>query len=207
MKGKKKGLLAVTAVVLVAAMGVGIWFGTRGSSEPVGVYSFRYIGMTEYWGDSQESYGPVTTDKIQTVFLSDTQTVTEIPVKAGDTVKKGDILMSFDTTLDGLALERKRLEVEKAKLQYQDALDQLTEIEEMVPSEEPGYEAPEEVDLGVQLTEDYRLSTQTKYDGSSEDTALICWKRFAAERNCSRMKMHRRKLRAIPAHPTCRSHR
>ena len=65
--------------------------------------------MTEYWGDSRESYGPVTSDNIQTVFLSDTQEVTEILVKQGDTVKKGDLLMRFDTTLSEIALERKRL--------------------------------------------------------------------------------------------------
>ena len=115
-KGKKKGLvfLCLAAAVLVA--GVGIFLMTKGSSEPVNVYPFHFLGMTEYWGDSRESYGPVTTDKIQTVFLSDTQTVTEILVQPGDTVKKGDILMTFDTTLDDLALERKRLAVEKLKL-------------------------------------------------------------------------------------------
>ena len=79
-KGKKR-LIAGTAVVLTAAIGAGIWFGIRGSGDPVGVYSFYDIGMTEYWGDNQESYGPVSTDKIQTVVLSDTQKVTEVMVK------------------------------------------------------------------------------------------------------------------------------
>ena len=64
----KKIILAVTAAVLVAAMGVGIWWFTAGKpKEPVKVYSFNYLGMTEYWGDNQESYGPVITDRIQTV--------------------------------------------------------------------------------------------------------------------------------------------
>ena len=44
--------------------------------EPVKVFAFQNMGMTEYWGDNQESYGPVTTDRIQTVFVSDTQTIT-----------------------------------------------------------------------------------------------------------------------------------
>ena len=109
---KKKRWIPVAAVVMAAALGAGIWFGTRGSGEPVSVYPFQYIGMTEFWGDAQESYGPVTTDKIQTEFLSDTQTVTEVKVQNGDSVKKGDILFSFDTTLDALSLERKRLDVE-----------------------------------------------------------------------------------------------
>ena len=79
------------------------------------------VGMTEFWGDNQESYGPVTTDRIQTVFLSDTQTITEVKVKEGDEVKKGDVLMTYDTTLSELELERKRLDVEKAKLQVKEA--------------------------------------------------------------------------------------
>ena len=114
-KKRKKLWLFATAVAAAAAIGTGVWFGTQGGGEPVNVYPFQYIGMTEFWGDTQESYGPVSTDKIQTEFLSETQTVTEVKVKDGDTVKKGDVLFSFDTTLDGLALERKRLDVEKIK--------------------------------------------------------------------------------------------
>ena len=121
MKRKSKGKVIVIVLIVVAvlaAAGVGIWYFTQNrNSEPVGVYPFNYVGMTEYWGDSQESYGPVTTDRVQTVFLSETQTVTEIFVQSGDTVKKGDVLMTFDTTLSDLALERERLAVEKLKLQ------------------------------------------------------------------------------------------
>ena len=103
-QNKKKIIITVTAVVLVVAIGLGVWFGvSRGRSEPVKVFAFNSVGMTEYWGDSQESYGPVSTDKIQTVFLSSTQTVTEMKVAQGDTVKKGDVLMTFDTTLSDLS--------------------------------------------------------------------------------------------------------
>ena len=90
MKRKSKGkkvLITVICLVLVAAIGAGTWFvaGNKGG-EPVDVFPFMYVGMTEYWGDSQESYGPVTTDRVQTVFLTDTLTVTEIFVQPGDTV-------------------------------------------------------------------------------------------------------------------------
>ena len=83
-KGKlRKILISAVALVLAAAIGVGLWFSRSSSGEAVNVYPFQYIGMTEYWGDSRESYGPVSTDKIQTVFLSETQEVTEIAVKQG----------------------------------------------------------------------------------------------------------------------------
>lgn len=175
-KRRKKLLLSVTALVLAAALGIGIWFGSRGSGEPVNVYPFQYIGMTEFWGDTQESYGPVTTDKIQTEFLSDTQTVTEVKVNDGDTVKKGDVLFSFDTTLDALTLERKRLEVEKIKVQIKAAEERLQETREMTPYVSPEPEEPEEEDLGEELKDKlYKISENTVYDGSKQETALICW--------------------------------
>lgn len=179
MKGKKKKLLiGIISLVLVAAIGAGIYFGTRGKAEPVGVYPFNQTGMTEYWGDSQESYGPVTTDKIQNIYLSDTQTVTEILVNEGDQVKKGDLLMTFDTTLSDLALERKRLEVEKLKLELEKAQKELTRIKGMKPMSIPSYDSSDEdsdENSGVMLTDAYRVSTQTEYDGSNAELALICW--------------------------------
>jgi len=179
-KKRKKWLLSVTAAVLAAALGAGIWFGTRGGGEPVNVYPFQYIGMTEFWGDSQESYGPVTTDKIQTEFLSDTQTVTEVAVKDGDTVKKGDVLFSFDTTLDALTLERKRLDVEKIKVQIKAAEERLEETRKLVPYTPPGETDPEEedVDLGEELKDQlYKISENAVYDGKTQETALVCWLR------------------------------
>ena len=174
----KKGLVIALVLVALAGAGLGIWYYLgHNSSEPVYVYPFEYLGMTEYWGDSQESYGPVNTDRIQTVYLSDTQTVTEILVQQGDTVKKGDVLMTFDTTLSDLALERKRLDVEKKKLQMQDAQKELWKINNMKPMviPEPSDEPEEDVNLGTALGSAYRLSEQKDYDGSTQEKALILW--------------------------------
>lgn len=183
MKRKSKGkklLISLICLVLVAAIGAGIWYVTGNTpSDPVPVFPFNYLGMTEYWGDSQESYGFVQTDGVQTVFLSTTQTVTEVFVEVGQEVKKGDVLMSFDTTLSDLALERKRLEVEKMKLRLQDEKKRLAEINAMKPMVIPQLpEDPEEdVDLGELLEEAYQISQNTDYDGSTAELALICWLR------------------------------
>ena len=179
VKSKKKTIwIVATVLILLAAVGTGVWFATRGSGEPVNVFPFRYIGMTEYWGDNQESYGPVSTDRIQTVFVSETQIITEIAVSQGDTVKKGDLLMTFDTTLSDLELERKRLGVEKLKLQLEDAKERLREIRGMKPMviPKPSDDAEDEdADTGEQLEGNYRLSHNTDYDGSCMEAALICW--------------------------------
>ena len=178
-KGWKRWVAVLLVLVVLAGGGTGAWYYLKTQNvEPVNVYPFYYVGMTEYWGDSQESYGPVTTDKIQTVFLSETQSVTEVLVNQGDSVKKGDVLMRVDTTLSDLALERERLQVEKLKLQLEDAWDRLYEINCMRPMVIPVYtepETPPEVNLGIPLTGEYQLSVLKEYDGSSEELALICW--------------------------------
>ena len=181
MKRKSRGkkiLITLICLVLVAAIGAGAWFAVgRKGGEPVSVFPFMYVGMTEYWGDSQESYGFVETDGVQTVYLSGTQNVTEIFVEMGQEVKKGDVLMSFDTTLSDLALERKRLDVEKLKLQLEDAKKHLREINAMKPMviPQPSDKPEENVDLGKLLTDPYYISENHEYDGSTAEKALICW--------------------------------
>ena len=181
MKRKSRGkkiLITVVCLVLVAAIGAGAWFVTANKGgEPVNVFPFMYVGMTEYWGDSQESYGYVQTDGVQTVYLSGTQKVTEVFVEMGQEVKKGDVLMSFDTTLSDLALERKRLDVEKLKLQLEDAKQRLREINAMRPMviPQPSDKPEEDVDLGDLLTDPYYISENHEYDGSTAEKALICW--------------------------------
>lgn len=176
----KKGILIAAGILLAAAAGLGGWFFLSSSRrEPVYVFPFHFIGMTEYWGDSQESYGPVTTDKIQTVFLSDTQEVTEIAVKEGDSVKKGDLLLQFDTTLSDLQLERKRLDVEKLKLQLQDAEAKLHEINGLVPAEHvqtPDDSIYYDEDLGPTIhSRGFEICEDTDYNGSTPYQPLILW--------------------------------
>ena len=174
-KGKgKKVLVCAGAGIAAVAIVAGIVLGTRGNGKTVDVYPFAMVGMTEYWGDNQESSGPVTTDKIQTVFLSDTQIITGIPVEVGAHVKKGDVLMTYDTTLSELELERKRLDVEKAKLQVTEAEEELRRINQLKPSGGGGGgSAP---DYGDQLDEkNYKVITDFSHDGSTEENALVCW--------------------------------
>ena len=203
MKIFKKKWIILTAVILLAvAIGCGVWYYLgHNSSEPVYVYPFEYVGMTEYWGDNQESYGPVTTDKIQTVYLTDTQTVTEVLVKVGDTVKKGDVLMTFDTTLSDLALERKRLDVEKVKLELQQAKEQLQKIKNMKPMVLPDYsqEDPEEnEDLGIAVSPgNPQIGESAAYDGSSPDKAILCWINSADSINNTLLEQVRQKAEAL----------
>ena len=178
---KKRILISSVSAVLVLAIGGGTWFGVaKANQKPVPVFDFSNydVAITEYWGDSVESRGPVSADNIQTVFLSDTQTVTKVLIKEGDQVKKGDSLMEFDTTLSGLDLERKRLEVEKLKLALIKEEKKLKQINSMRPMQSVPpmpEEEPEEPDLGWELKKPYQISGKKGFDGSSADGPLICW--------------------------------
>ena len=178
MKKCKKIMLSRAAV---AAVGAGGFFGWRylrqSGAEPVKVYEFNDVGMTQYWGDTKESYGPVSSDKVQTVYLSDTQTVSEILVEQDQEVKKGDLLMSFDTTLSQLELERKALEIQKLELDLSDANKELQRISWMVPMGVPPTfpeTEPTLPDLGRPLTGEYELFRDGR-DGSTPESAFICW--------------------------------
>ena len=97
IKLSKKLWVTLVALGTAVALLGGIVVISRTSADPVNVYPFEYIGMTEYWGDNQESYGPVSSDNVQSVFLSETQTVTKVFVKEGDNVKKGDLLFTLES--------------------------------------------------------------------------------------------------------------
>lgn len=202
----KKVVISVSAGVAAAAIVAGIVFGLRGRGEPVGVYPFTMVGMTEFWGDNQESYGPVTTDRIQTVFLSDTQTVTEVLVKEGDTVKKGDVLMTYDTTLSELELERKRLDVEKAKLQVKEAQEELARINKLEPMVNTDFNVPiVEEDWGDKLEDTHKILSpkmdglDDKQIGKSEDIPVICWAMGKTELDSSLLNAVYNKVRAYNA--------
>ena len=57
MKNKTKKIIVILVVVAVLfAAGGGAWYYfSHRNTEPVYVFPFSYVGMTEYWGDSQES--------------------------------------------------------------------------------------------------------------------------------------------------------
>lgn len=118
MNKKVKKLLLIAAGI--AAAGALVWGGMtlaknaqRGS---VNVYAVSDFSMSDYWGDTSQTSGMVTTDEVQKIFLSKTQKVKEVYVEEGQTVKKGDRLLSYDTTLTALDVERAQIAYEKQQL-------------------------------------------------------------------------------------------
>ena len=111
---KRKTIIAVVCSLL-ALVGIagGIAYGTSAARHVCSVYPVSDLAMTNYWADNQSVYGEVRSDKVQTVYLSETQQVTDVFVTAGQTVRKGDKLLSYDTTLSELEVNRKEIEIQQ----------------------------------------------------------------------------------------------
>lgn len=113
-KKLKKGIIIAACVVGVCgAVWGGLTIARNAQRSDVKVYSVNDFCMTDYWGDTSSTSGMVTTDKIQKVFLSSSQTVNKVWVAEGDTVRKGDKLISYDSTLTQAAVEQAKIDYDR----------------------------------------------------------------------------------------------
>ena len=174
--------IILVILILVGAAAAGVVMYPTLNAQPVAVYSVSMISYTGDTGSTAESYGVVTADKVQAIYVSETQKVTRIHVYDGQEVKKGDLLYTYDTTLTDLELDRKDLSIQQMEINLKTAREDLKRLNAMKPMvihmPEEGEE--EEENLGAELTTAYQISSQPEFDGSSKEKALICWINSAA---------------------------
>lgn len=113
-KKLKKGIIAAACVVGVCgAVWGGLTIARNAQRGDVNVYAVNDFAMTNYWGDTSNTSGMVTTDKLQKIYISQSQTVKKVWVKEGDTVKKGTALVSYDSTLTQATVERAKIDYDR----------------------------------------------------------------------------------------------
>lgn len=112
-KLKKVIIIAACAVGVCGAVWGGLTIARNAQRSDVKVYSVNDFCMTDYWGDTSSTSGMVTTDKIQKVFLSSSQTVNKVWVAEGDSVRKGDKLISYDSTLTQASVEQAKIDYDR----------------------------------------------------------------------------------------------
>lgn len=151
---------------------------------PVNVYSVGEIAQnTYYYFEDEQSYGTISSDRIQSCFLSSTQNVKQVMVTQGQTVKKGDPLYTFDTTLTEIQLARAENDLAQQQLNLKHAEDDLAIINRLSPSSEDSGEGdfgeteepestPEEVEEYYEPEETNRLLSG---DGSHSDPYVFLW--------------------------------
>ena len=177
---KSKLWIPVVAIVLSLAVIAGILLVPRLPKEEAAVFPVTMVGYTDYYSGSSESYGMVTTDKVQALFLSGTQTVTEILVYPGQSVKKGDVLFTYDTTLSDLAIERKDLANQQLEAELKTANAELAALKKMKPivyKPGSGSTSTAKTDYTKSPADKNLLNTvySTKTSGLSKTTPLYVW--------------------------------
>ena len=130
----------------------------------VDVYAVSDFSMTNYWGDTSQTSGMVSTDQIQKIFLSDTQKIKQVYVKEGQTVRKGEKLMSYDTTLTALDIERAQIDYERQQLQQETAKKELERLL-LAQNQEELQAAIDE--LTAQIDELIKKNQEQWYDANS----------------------------------------
>lgn len=145
---KKKIIVTVVVLLVVAGAVTGGIFGYKAYQKKnlvAKVVPVSYLNMG-YWGDEMSSYGMVTNDLSQDIYVDSSQIVSEIYVEEGQTVAVGDKLMSYDTTQSELELELKQLQLQSIINDIASTTRELNELKNTTPipdtPEEP--EEPEE---------------------------------------------------------------
>ena len=162
MSNKKKIVVTIVTILVIAAILAGSIFAYlwhQRNNITAEVQKVEYLNWG-YMGDEMTSYGMVTNDYYQEVYLTEGQTVSEVYVTEGQEVKAGDPLLAYDMTLTGLQLEMQQLEVENIKnklILAKRELEQLkkeTPVPEYDPTPEPETSPEPEASHGQEIPEE-----------------------------------------------------
>ena len=164
-KRLKKTLIIVACVA--AGCGVvwgGLTIARNAQRGDVNVYAVGDFAMTDYWGDSSNTSGMVTTDKLQKIFISQSQTVTKVWVKEGDEVRKGDPLVSYDSTLTEATVEKAKVAYDRAVANLEAAKGQLELLKKAENKEQLEAELAKLEKQLAELKEKYDKDPSHPYD-------------------------------------------
>ena len=145
-KTKKIIIIVISCIVVLAGIYFALHFlkQKNQNSKTVGVYAVSEIGYdaSNMWDNSTLS-GNVTVNSEQKVYVGKKQSVSEIKVKEGQSVKAGDVLLVYDTTANDLQLQLQKSELELSRVSIIDAQRELEKLKQTTPLEDiPTTEAP-----------------------------------------------------------------
>lgn len=115
MKKKKKKRLIIAGIVIVAIVAVVVWFVNQSKKAVDSLYSTAVVAR----GDLDIYYsfsGNTQISDVQNIVSSQSWKLTEIHVKEGDRIKKGDILYTIDEEDYKLAVASAETAIETAQL-------------------------------------------------------------------------------------------
>lgn len=164
-KRLKKTLIIVACVAAgCGAVWGGLTIARNAQRGDVNVYAVGDFAMTDYWGDSSNTSGMVTTDKLQKIFISQSQTVTKVWVKEGDEVRKGEPLVSYDSTLTEATVEKAKVAYDRAVANLEAAKGQLELLKKAENKEQLEAELAKLEKQLAELKEKYDKDSSHPYD-------------------------------------------
>lgn len=176
MKNAKKIIIGVLITVLAAASvaGAAVYF-KKNNKETVTVVSVDSIA-SDYYMDDTTLDGNIVTNVTQNVIVDKDMIVQDLFVQKGDTVQKGDKLVSFDMTLVQMELNIAKLKKQKQEQDLEKAINRLHSLQNGGPLEESDSELPglpENDDTSSSLSSDDELaSSYSNVKGSYLAAAL-----------------------------------
>jgi len=168
-KVRRRIAIALVAVVAIALVLVGVRRCSRGTVEVVRVEN---LGMS-YWGDEGTLAGIVQEGEVQDVVLRDGE-VLGVNVAAGDTVSKGDVLMSYDATKFELTLLNDKAKVAGLERDVARAERELQHLQGLRPSEEAPQGTEEVIDHGALDLRSVIDKGATSQEDGSYDYTFLC---------------------------------
>ena len=127
---KKRITAALIAVVLTFAAVAGIASAVRATtSSTVAVVPVSDLNYGNYLDWQNSVSGKITTEAEQNIYLSDTEKVQEVVVQEGQAVRKGDVLLRYDTESTRLSLEKEEVNREKIELDIVVAKENIKTLE------------------------------------------------------------------------------
>lgn len=180
-KALKKILITVLVIAAVCAAIWGSLVLIRNARRgEVNVYSVSEF-MTTDMNSTAGTSGTVTSDKLQKIFLSETQTVSNIYVEEGQTVHEGDKLMAYDTSLSGsdvqqaqINLERQQIELKSLKAQYEKLLNAKT-VDQLENEKAALEEKLQRARYEAGITDESAKPILPEGDGSAEHPICVVW--------------------------------
>lgn len=142
MKNAKKIIIGVLITVLAAGSvaGAAVYF-KKNNKETVTVVSVDSIA-SDYYMDDTTLDGNIVTNVTQNVIVDKDMIVQDLFVQKGDTVQKGDKLVSFDMTLVQMELNIAKLKKQKQEQDLEKAINRLHSLQNGGPLEESDSELP-----------------------------------------------------------------
>lgn len=158
MSRMKKLLAAALALVLLT--------GCAGERAPVPVVQVSMIARAGLAGDSYA--GVVISENAVQIQRDKSQTVDELYVSEGDTVREGQQLFRYDVNELNLTLDRKELDLDRLEAEVKSKKKQISEVEKELKTAT----GDTKTQLNIQLRQLNTELTQAQYDEEDLETEI-----------------------------------